>query len=169
MKYVSLDAQFSSCRNYRYSLRRTWLSGRGRVLFIGLNPSTADHQKDDPTIRKCVSYAKSWGFNSMEMVNLFAFRATYPADLKAATEPIGHLNDKWIKTAQERNDKIIACWGCLTKFGERAADVLRYLTDPYCLKLNQNLDPAHPLYLKANLKPLPLIIPTDEKVQREYS
>ena len=66
MQYVSKNAQFSLCKRYRYSLERSWNGGEGRVLFIGLNPSTADHKKDDPTIRRCVGFAKSWGFNGME-------------------------------------------------------------------------------------------------------
>lgn len=155
MQYVSQKARFSSCRRYRYSLERSWQGGKGRVLFVGLNPSTADHKKDDPTIRRCVGFAKSWGYNSMEIVNLFAYRATYPADLWAAPEPVGKFNDKWLRTAQKRCDKTIACWGSIGKFSDRAVDVLKRLEKPYCLKINQTEQPAHPLYLRANLKPFP--------------
>jgi len=161
MQYDSQNARFSSCGSYRYSLERSWKGGEGRVLFIGLNPSTADHKKDDPTIRRCVGVAKSWGFSSMEIVNLFAYRATYPADLKAAPEPIGKANDRWIRAAQQRSDKTIACWGSIGRFGDRARKVLKNLADPYCLKINQSLEPAHPLYLKASLKPFPYQIPKE--------
>ncbi|NKB31883.1 MAG: DUF1643 domain-containing protein [Pseudomonadales bacterium] len=157
MQYVSQNARFSSCKRYRYSLERSWNDGHGRVLFIGLNPSTADHRKDDPTIRRCVGFAKSWGYNSMEIVNLFAYRATYPEDLKAAPNPIGAANDKWIRVAQKRSDKTIACWGSIEMGRQRAATVLKTLDDPYCLKINQTSEPAHPLYLRADLRPFPYV------------
>ena len=154
MQYVSQKARFSSCSLYRYSLERSWEEGKGRVLFIGLNPSTADHKRDDPTIRRCVGFAKSWGYQSMEIVNLFAFRATYPKDLKAASNPIGKQNDIWISNAEKRSDLIIVCWGSITMGRDRAADLVKKLKYPHCLKINQTREPAHPLYMKADLKPI---------------
>lgn len=153
MQYVSLNARFSPCLQYRYSLERTWAGGKGRVLFVGLNPSKACRTTDDPTIRRCVGFAKYWGFNSMEIVNLFAFRTTYPTDLKMAANPIGSLNDLWINDAQKRSDKTIICWGSIGRLSYRASDVLKQLEDPYCLKINKTLEPAHPLYLQKNLRP----------------
>ncbi len=93
----------------------------------------------------------------MEIVNLFAYRATYPEDLKAAPNPIGAANDKWIRVAQKRSDKTIACWGSIEMGRQRAATVLKTLDDPYCLKINQTSEPAHPLYLRADLRPFPYV------------
>ena len=156
MQYTSQNARFSCCRRYRYSLERSWSGGRGRVLFIGLNPSTADQHRDDATIRRCVGFAKSWGFSSMEIVNLFAYRATYPKDLKRAADPVGRRNPFWISKAYRAADQTIACWGNEGNFLSRADELRQQLTDLYCLKINQNRQPAHPLYLKADLLPRPL-------------
>lgn len=76
-------AQFSQCRKYRYALWRTW-DDDSHITFIGLNPSTADETEDDPTIRRCIAYAKKWEFGGINMLNLFAFRATSPGDMKRA-------------------------------------------------------------------------------------
>ncbi|MBG10156.1 MAG: hypothetical protein CMD92_03220 [Gammaproteobacteria bacterium] len=72
MEYQNKKARFSRCRKYRYTLERTWAIGTGTVLFIGLNPSTADHRDDDPTIRRCVQFAVDWGFNKLIATNIFA-------------------------------------------------------------------------------------------------
>lgn len=156
LQYVSQKARFSRCRRYRYSLQRCWGTGAGTVLFIGLNPSTADQQRDDPTIRRCVAFAQSWGFSAMEIVNLFAFRSTYPSDLKRSADPVGRHNDRWIATAFSRSDLTVACWGNDGAFMQRGQQIMRKYTGLSCLKLNQTCQPAHPLYLKADLLPTPL-------------
>ena len=155
MQYVSKNAQFSLCKRYRYSLERSWNGGEGRVLFIGLNPSTADHKKDDPTIRRCVGFAKSWGFNGMEIVNLFAYRATYQINLLSADDPVGQLNDLSIHEAHQRSDRTIACWGSTGSLMQRSLEVAKSLDGLQCLQLNKDKQPAHPLYLRANLLPFP--------------
>jgi hypothetical protein len=154
--YISQNARLSRCTLYRYSLERCWAGGKGRALFIGLNPSTADHRKDDPTIRRCVGFAKSWGFEAMEIVNLFAFRATYPTDLKQALKPIGPANNSWISKAIGRSDLAIACWGNDGDFLNRDKYLLKRYPNLHCLKINSSQQPAHPLYLKANLNPFPM-------------
>ncbi|MCG8414509.1 MAG: DUF1643 domain-containing protein [Pseudomonadales bacterium] len=153
LQYASQNARFSRCRRYRYSLERSWDEGTGSVLFIGLNPSTADHRSDDPTIRRCVGFARDWGFQRMEIVNLFAYRATLPKDLKAAPDPIGPANDRWIKTAHRQADLTVACWGNDGEFLGRADSVRKRLDSLHCIHLNQSSQPAHPLYLKASLQP----------------
>lgn len=75
------DAILSEDRKYRYILSRTWDETKPTVLFIGLNPSTADEKTDDPTIRKCINYAKCWGYGKILMANLFAFRSTILIEL----------------------------------------------------------------------------------------
>lgn len=156
MQYISQNARFSRCGRYRYSLDRRWAEGNGRALFIGLNPSTADHRQDDPTIRRCVGFAKSWGYEAMEIVNLFAFRATYPEDLKNADEPIGAANARWIAKAIKASDIAIACWGNDGGFMDQASRLRKRYPNLNCLKMNLSDHPAHPLYLKANLKPFPM-------------
>ena len=92
---ISKGARFSVDRKYRYALWRHWNGNKERnyVAFVGLNPSTADEKTDDPTIRRCMGFARSWGFNGIWMINAFAFRATKPKDMKAAIDPIGPDND----------------------------------------------------------------------------
>ena len=81
------DAQLSTCRKYRYALWRTWDEAKPQVMIIGLNPSTADETKDDPTITRCINFAKAWGYGGVCMANLFAYRATAPSDVKASIDP----------------------------------------------------------------------------------
>ena len=85
------SANFSRCRRYRYALWRRWAPGDDYVLLVGLNPSTADHRRDDPTIRRCIGFARDWGYSGLCVANLFAFRATYPRDLFAADDPVAPL------------------------------------------------------------------------------
>ena len=82
MSFINKTANFSSCHKYRYSLYRIWDKKKKFVLFIGLNPSTADEGMDDPTIRRCSGYAQNWGYGGFMMVNLFAYRTTFPSNLK---------------------------------------------------------------------------------------
>ncbi len=88
---MTRNAHLSICRRYRYALLRRWGEGKN-AMFIGLNPSTADETADDPTIRRCVSFAKAWGFGGLCMANLFAYRATNPADMLMQADPIGPDN-----------------------------------------------------------------------------
>ncbi|MDA8965892.1 DUF1643 domain-containing protein, partial [Pseudomonadales bacterium] len=93
---IETSADFSPCRTYRYALWRTWDKTEPYVLFLGLNPSTADETENDPTITRCIDFAKQLGFGGLCMANLFAFRATQPKDLKQAKDPVGDANDKWL-------------------------------------------------------------------------
>ncbi len=90
----------SRCSHYRYSLSRTWNESLQRIVFIGLNPSTADAQHDDPTVRRCIGFARRWGYGGLTLVNLFAYRTTEPAELKEVDDPVGLDNDRWIAEAQ---------------------------------------------------------------------
>ena len=110
-----MSAVFSTCGNYRFILYRQWWVGPGSVLFIMLNPSTADHRRNDPTIRACVSFAKLWGFPGLAVVNVCALRATNPAQLYRHPAPIdlelGEYNDYWIRSAVESADLVVCAWG----------------------------------------------------------
>ena len=153
---------------YRYQLVREWEPADPRVLWIMLNPSTADGTEDDPTIRRCVGFAKAWGFGSIEVVNLFAFRATEPDDLMALLryggDAIGPENDDHILEAAEACGIIIGAWGAHKSAGAwdladgRAASVCRLLSrrDINCLRITASGHPSHPLYLPGNLTPIPL-------------
>lgn len=149
------SAELSACRNYRYALWRSWDSSKPIVMFIGLNPSTADEAQDDPTLRRCINYAQAWGFGSVCMANLFAFRSAEPNDMKRAKNPIGTENDKWLKELVAQSDLIVAAWGNDGSFLGRSTQVRKFLPELHCLKLNKSGEPAHPLYQKANLNPRP--------------
>ena len=146
-------ASFSSCGTYRYALWRAWDFKKPQVMIVGLNPSTADHSKDDPTIRRCMSFAQRWGFGKLVVTNLFAFKATHPEDLKAANDPVGPLNNKWLTRAARESDLVVAAWGNHGIFNGRASEVTALLPGMYCLKMNKSGQPAHPLYLRSDEKP----------------
>ena len=148
-------ALFSSCGKYRYSLWRGWNPTKPKVTFIGLNPSTATESIEDPTIRRCIGYAKRWGYGRLSVVNLFAFRATQPEILLAHPQPIGRENDYWIQHMVSESDLNIVCWGNLGAFLGRDRSVLAMIPKPYCLKLNRSGQPAHPLYLPYSVEPFP--------------
>jgi len=144
------SANFSNCNRYRYNLVRIWDNSLPQVGFIGLNPSTADHQKDDPTIRRCRNFAKSWGYGGMVMVNLFAYRATKPNDMMSVSIPVGELNNRFIIHASRQCEKMVACWGTLGSHIGRDIAVTKLLNDLYCIKKTKNGFPSHPLYLKSD-------------------
>src|SRR5690349_7864679 len=108
------DCVFSPCRTWRYELWVRWLSARPReyCMFIGLNPSTADEYQLDPTLRKCVGFAKRWGDGAMVMTNLFAYRATLPEDMKKAhIDPVGPDNDATLIRLARGAKIVVAAWG----------------------------------------------------------
>lgn len=150
-------AVLSSCGLYRYRLTRRWAEGPA-VLFVMLNPSTADATADDPTIRRCIGFAKREGMPAIEVVNLFAFRATKPEDLVKACDPVGPANDHHIVEAAGGAGRIIAAWGKSVprRFGTRPGVVCRLLTKSatspiYCLgKPGEGPAARHPLYLRAD-------------------
>lgn len=151
------SAIISDCKKYRYSLTREWDKtiefGQGTVMFIGLNPSTADANLDDPTIRRCIGFAKSWGYNKLVMANLFAFRATNPKDMKAAKDPIGTDNARYLIELSEEADLIVAAWGTGGAFQDRGNIIREHILDMYYLKLTRAGHPSHPLYLNSRLEP----------------
>lgn len=149
-------AVFSSDRRYRYLLWRVWSGTGGMVLFVGLNPSTADEQTDDPTIRRCKSFAESWGATGFMVANLFAYRATKPRDLYEAITPVGPANDRWLDSTTSFARLTIACWGNHGAFRERASHVLPLLRNPSCLRMTKSGHPSHPLYLPGSCRPVPM-------------
>lgn len=147
-------AEFSPCRKYRYKLWRTW--GKGEyVAFVGLNPSTADEVDNDPTVRRCINFAKTWGFDGLLMLNIFGFRSTDPAGLKTIDDPVGPGNDQALITGSQQAGLTVAAWGTHGGYLNRHDNVLKLLDNLHYLKLTQGGYPNHPLYLKADLKPIP--------------
>lgn len=125
-------------------------------MFIGLNPSTADETQDDPTIRRCIAFAKAWGYAALCMTNLFAFRATDPKDMMAATDPVGEDNDAHLLAMAEKAGVIVAAWGVNGTYKGRDAKVRKLIPMLHCLSLTKHNHPAHPLYLPKTLTPMPL-------------
>lgn len=149
-------AEFSPCRTYRYSLYRNWdWQGYANcVMFLMLNPSTADHTENDPTIRRCIGFAKSWGYGGLVVCNLFAFRATNPAEMLAAVDPIGPGNDETLAYQRTHVGLIVAAWGSHGTHqsrGEAIKSVIGRRLD--CLGLTKQGQPKHPLYLAADTQP----------------
>lgn len=143
---MKTNATLSECRKYRYALWRTWDDSKPYVVFIGLNPSTANETEDDPTIRRCIGFAKKWGYGGLCMVNLFAFRATQPSDMIASSDPVGTDNDSYIKKLAEGAGVVIAAWGNDGVYLGRSKEIVSMLPDMMCLKMNKTGEPAHPLY-----------------------
>ena len=149
-------AKLSRCRQYRYALWRTRDETKPYVMFIGLNPSTADETTDDPTLIRCMNFAKAWGYGGVCMANLFAYRATDPGDMKAAENPVGSQNNKWLKLLAKDAGLVVAAWGNDGSYLNRSDYVKKRLPLLYCLKMNKSGEPAHPLYQRADVLPIKL-------------
>tara|TARA_B100001094_G_C17999483_1_gene704394 strand:- start:121 stop:579 length:459 start_codon:yes stop_codon:yes gene_type:complete len=147
-------AIISDCKKFRYRLWRVWDKTKPKVLFIMLNPSTADENNDDPTIRRCINFAKSWGYGGVFIGNLFAYRTAYPKELKEAGFLIGDDNESHLKEMKGLCDKVVCAWGNQFEAPSRITSIFDNL---YCIELSKTGIPKHPLYLKKELKPIPLI------------
>lgn len=155
------SAVFSACRRYRYRLDRRWDDSLPPLAFGMLNPSTADHERNDPTIERCERRARTMGFGSLIVWNLFAFRATNPKALKEQNDPIGPENNKFILEAfaecKARGGTVIAGWGTHGALRDRNSEV-EYLArnmpiELFCLGLTNAGHPKHPLYVPYASKP----------------
>lgn len=145
---------------YRYSLQRTWkrFGQAGHLAFVMLNPSTADAEVDDPTIRRCMGFARSLGYDGINVLNLYAFRATKPVDLWKADEPTGgKTNDDLLREVlrQGKARPVIAAWGANAK-PDRVAEFMSWKGSEHVLALGFTKAgaPRHPLYLRADSQPL---------------
>lgn len=150
LEYTQKSAHISDCGQFRYMLIRRWKPGM-LLTFIMLNPSTADADEDDATIRKCVGFADRFGFGGIIVVNLFAYRATDPKDLKKAGFPIGDLNDDAILAAVSAAGEVVCAWGVNANRTARPAQVCKMLAEygarPKCLDITDAGWPSHPLML----------------------
>ena len=148
MTYLHTSAVLSEDRIYRYELERVWEYHRPTIAWVCLNPSTADENEDDPTLRKCIGFSKLWGYGALFLYNIFAYRATDPKKLRTVDiDIVGPDNNKCLYTIRY---PLIAAWGCHGSFKYRGREVLgllrssskevwSFLTD------NKNGTPRHPL------------------------
>jgi hypothetical protein len=149
-------ATFSPCKNYRYSLWRIWDNSKPLVMFIGLNPSTANENDPDPTIKKVIKIAKHNGFGGLYMMNLFAFVTAYPDKLIRSNDLI---NDQGLIRISKICKKIVFAWGNF-KVEPRDSQVKAMFPEAYALHINANGSPKHPLYCRDNS----LLIPYEMEV-----
>lgn len=156
---VTRSASVSACEAYRYSLGRRW-SKAPPLIFVMLNPSTANALIDDPTIRKCMHYAKREGAGGVYVVNIFAYRATQPPRLRAVSDPVGPENDRhfeivceWPHDEGETQPPIVLAWGAIHRsLRDQRETALGWLSgheDRFrCLGVTKSGEPRHPLYLR---------------------
>lgn len=161
---IQRSAVISECGTYRYALWRRWEEGEGQVLFIGLNPSTADAETDDPTLRRCIGFAKRWGYDAVALANLFALRSTDPRGLHQVDDPRGPENERWLRQLIAESGRVVLAWGNHGAYRGMADRVLRLLhavISPFALPsfyhfgLTTKGQPKHPLYLPADTALVP--------------
>lgn len=166
---LSSGAEFSPDRVYRFRLWRRWEPGP-MLMVVGLNPSTADESVDDPTVRRCIGYARRWGFAGLRMLNCFAFRATDPKAMKLAPDLVWPENLSKIQTEANvtlrEGGAVLAAWGNDGAHRHRSNDVRQALdlgsrghapSGVACLGLTRSGEPRHPLYLASDAKPIAFI------------
>ena len=147
------DAVISECGNYRHALTRIWDRSKEQIMFIGLNPSTADADNDDPTLRRCMNFANDWGYGGLFMLNLFDYRATDPHDLFMTERPESELCNYYLSLYGRSSDTIVFAWGSFKpNFTKHRVKVVREMfgADAYCFGNNNNGAPKHPLYLASD-------------------
>jgi hypothetical protein len=146
-------AEFSYCRNYRYVLYRIWSQDLPKISFIGLNPSTANEQSDDPTIRRVRSFARNWGYGGFYMLNIFAWVTAYPEELLKCPDPVAE-NDKWLKKIGDLSKDVLFAWGSFKEAKQRASVVIPMFPEALCFLKNKDGSPVHPLYQPLNRIPI---------------
>ncbi len=152
IEVMKRSAIISNCKLYRYYLERIWNTKKASVMFIMLNPSTADGTNDDPTIRRCIKFAAGWGYGGLIVTNLFAYRTTNPKKLLLVDDPIGPKNNEYIELGHNEAITTIAAWGTKGQILNRNKEVIEQLADLDCIGITQNNHPNHPLYMKADSK-----------------
>jgi len=149
-KDTTRNAIISADGKYRYQLSRIWDEEKPNILFIMLNPSTADADVDDQTIRRVMNFSKSWGYGGVFVGNLYAFRSTDPKALRHTDNPVGEDNIEHIKELIGVTERVVYAWGN----NKKEPEWLSSLVDtPYCIDISKKGVPRHPLYLKSELHP----------------
>lgn len=151
-------AVYSDCERYRYLLTRVWAPEGKRALFVMLNPSTATEVQNDPTVERCERRARALGFGAFRVVNIFAFRATDPKEMRAVADPVGPGNDAAIRESLDWADAVICAWGAHGAHLDRGAAVAAMLRTAGCtplvLGLTKGGHPQHPLYIGYDRQPV---------------
>lgn len=164
-----MSARFSPCRTWRYSLTREIADAQfgcleederdAALTFVGLNPSTADETNDDPTVRRCISFARAWGFPRLHVVNLYGFRATDPRDLWLAADPVGPENDDVLAEIFTESQRIILAWGANARPERVAVFQAKFSAwQLWALGVTKHGAPRHPLYLRGDLLPFRYVL-----------
>lgn len=150
---------FNSDRTHRFTLWRQWDGSLPYLAVIGLNPSTADETNDDPTIRRCISFAKTWGLGGYLMLNAFSFRATDPEVMKAQETPNDPSNNGFLIDGCRGAGLVLCGWGVHGTFKDREKELKELLKpfNPQCLGFTKGGQPKHPLYIKGTTKPVPFV------------
>lgn len=159
-------AVFSDCRKYRYRLWRIWDQKIEPVVFCMLNPSTADADTLDPTVRRCVGFAREWGAGGLVVINMFALRATDPRELTKVSvdDAVGADNDEVILCAAALAKEVVVAWGSHSTVVTRSSKLAAMIgPKAVCLGTNQDGSPKHPLYLPANAQRVPWSHPLAER------
>lgn len=146
----SNGAVISDCNQYRYKLWRIWDVTIPQLTIILYNPSTADATKDDPTLRRCIQYAKNWGYGGITLLNLFALRSYDPKEVKTHPSPEGPLNLEYIQEALLQRHDILCAWGL--QGGTIPPNVSKSASKIFILGSNKDGSPKHPLYLPKSLQ-----------------
>lgn len=149
-------AEFSTCRKYRYSLWRIWNDNLPLIMFIGLNPSTANEEVSDRTIETVVRYAKNWCYGGVYMMNLFTYVTRNPDQL--IKDDAFKDNIERLKKVGDKCQDIIFAWGAFKAAKERAATVIKMFPNARALAVNKDGTPHHPLYLPGNIRPVKYFI-----------
>ena len=163
---ASTSATFSPCGVYRYTLGRRWDDGDGHIAYVMLNPSTADAEQDDPTIRRCIGFARSWGYSTFTATNIFALRSTDASGLGSVEDPIGAGNARAIRRAVGAADLTILAWGTSIRhveariLGRALRAVARACAGrpTACFGLTKHGHPRHPLYVRGDTAPVPCTV-----------
>lgn len=166
LEYIAKGATLSPDGRYRYSLWREWRGTHDPnnwewmyadqgvpkpCVFIMLNPSTADSQIDDPTIRKCVGFAWRWRYEKLVVINLFAYRTANPKELRGLSDPVGPHNSHHIREILQQAGRVICAWGADESVSQQDQTMMGWLDaesiQPFCLGTTKLGAPRHPLYI----------------------
>lgn len=151
------EAKFNDDRSHRYMLIREWDLTRDPILWIGLNPSTANEEEDDATIRRVIRFSQDWGYGVAVMMNLFTQVTPYPNELDIFDVGATLQNRADLWHMSQNTHQTVCCWGNFKQAQFEGRVIAERLKYPYCLGQNKNGSPKHPLYIRSDTKPKPFL------------
>lgn len=152
---MNKGAVISQCGRYRYQLWRIWNDDKPLVLFVCLNPSTADANTDDPTLRRIMGFVYQMGCGGFYLGNLFALRSPYPSDLRYGRDPVGPENDRHLREMADKAQRVVFAWGNDGDLNKRHLQVREMFPAAMCFGLTKAGHPRHPLYLPKDSQLIP--------------